>query len=53
MTTIEIMLPDELAERARNAGLLSDSFWRTRYAAAPGARCWTWRNACKPLRFRQ
>ena len=25
MTMIEIQLPDELAERARNAGLLSDS----------------------------
>lgn len=25
MTTIEIMLPDELAQRAKSAGLLSDS----------------------------
>jgi hypothetical protein len=46
MTVIEINLPDELAQRAKSAGLLSDSAlqgsWKTRYDARADECSWIW-----------
>jgi hypothetical protein len=44
MTTIEISLPEDLAERAKSAGLLSDSMIqqlleKTRCVAGPDVPC--------------